>query len=113
MTLDVDFQQNPVKLEIVLGEEQQSNGLELLVNECSTHQSDNRTSFQVEITINPDTIPGPFHRNFFLKESSTSQQRTVQVNVKGKILRQGQGTATLKDGVHMKAIISKANEDEE
>lgn len=110
--MDVIFHQTPVKLETNL-DHQDTGGLQLSVTECSKSHSENRTSFEVEVAINPETIPGLFHRTFLLKEISQSQQRSVLVNVKGKILRQGQGTATLKDGVHMKSIITIENEDDE
>jgi hypothetical protein len=35
------------------------------------------------------------------------------VNVSGKILRQGQGTPSLRDGVHMKSIIAEEKDDED
>ncbi len=110
--MDVVFHQTPVKLETIL-DHQYANGLQLLVTELPKSHSENRTSFQVEVVINPETIPGPFHRTFFFQETSRSQQKSVMVNVSGKILREGQGTATLKHGVHMKSIIIEENDDEE
>jgi hypothetical protein len=112
MTMDVVFHQTSVKLETII-DHQDTDGLQLLVTELSQSQSENRISFQVEVVINPETIPGPFHRTFLLREISRSQQRPVTVNVSGKILRQGQGTATLRNGVHMKSIIKNENEDED
>ncbi|CAF3137853.1 unnamed protein product [Rotaria sp. Silwood2] len=112
MTMDVVFHQAPIKLEAIV-DHQHIGGLQLLVTELSQSQSENQTNFQVEVVINPETIPGHFHRTFLLRETSTSQQRSVIVNVRGKILREGQGTATLKHDVHMKSIITKAKEDEE
>jgi hypothetical protein len=112
MTMDVVFHQTLVKLETIL-DHQDTGGLQLLVTELPQSHSENRTRFEVEIVINPETIPGPFHRTFLLRETSRSQQRPVTVNVSGKILRQGQGTATLRNGVHMKSIIKNENEDED
>jgi hypothetical protein len=112
MTMDVVFHQTPVTLETIL-DHQHTGGLQLLVTELAKSHSENRISFQVEVVINPETIPGHFHRTFSLKETSTLQQRSVMVNVSGKILRQGQGTATLRDGVHMKSIITEEKDDED
>lgn len=112
MTFNVIFQENPMDLEIIL-DHQHTDGLQLLVNELSESRINNQLSFQVEIIINSETIPGPFHRTFVLKNKSISQENSVRIHVRGKILRQGQGTATLKDGVHMKAIVTKENEDDE
>jgi hypothetical protein len=112
MKMDVVFHQTPVTLETIL-EHRHTGGLQLLVTEFPQSHSENRTSFQVEVVINPETIPGPFHRTFLLKETSRLQQRSVMVNVSGKILRQGQGTPSLRDGVHMKSIIAEENDDED
>jgi hypothetical protein len=111
-TMDVVFHQTPVTLETIL-DHQDTGGLQLLVTELPQSHLKNRICFQVEVVINPETIPGPFHRTFLLRETSKSQQRSVTVNVTGKILREGQGTATLRDGVHMKSIITEKEADEE
>lgn len=111
-TLEVVFSQTLIKLEAI-PDYQQPGGLELFVVESPSSPSDNRTSFQVEVVINPEAISGSFRRHFLLKETSTSEQRTVRVNVRGKILRQDQGTPTLKDGVHMKSTITKTNDDDD
>jgi hypothetical protein len=110
--MDVVFHQTPVKLDIIL-DDQHTRGFQLLVTELPQSHSENRTTFQVEVIINAETIPGPFHRTFFLQDTSRSQQKPVTVNVNGKILRQGQGTATLRHGVHMKSKIIEEKEDEE
>ncbi|CAF3910005.1 unnamed protein product [Adineta steineri] len=112
MTLDVVFLQTPIQLETIL-DHQHTRGLQLSINQLPESHSKNQTSFEVELIIHPETIPGPFHRTFVLKEISTSQQRSVTVNVNGKILRQGQGTATLKHGVHMKSVITEEKDDEQ
>jgi hypothetical protein len=115
MTMDVVSHQTPVKLETII-DDQHTNGLQLLVTELTQSHSDNRISFQVEVIINSKSIPGPFHRTFLLKETSESQQqqqKSVTVNVSGKILRQGQGTATLRSGVHMKSIIKQEKDDDD
>ncbi len=85
----------------------------LLVTELVQTHSENWTSFQVEVGINPETIPGPFHRTFLLREISKSQQRPVTVNMSEKMLRPGQGTATLRHGVLMKSIITEEKDDKE
>jgi hypothetical protein len=114
MTMDVVFHKTPVKLEPILDDQHAARGLQLSVTELPQSHSDNRTSFQVEVIINPETISGPFHRTFLLTETSESQkQKSVTVNVSGKILRQGQGTATLRDGVHMKSIIKQKHNDDD
>jgi hypothetical protein len=111
-TMDVVFHQTPVKLDIIL-DDQHTRGFQLLVTELPQSHSENRTTFQVEVIINAETVPGLFHRTFFLEDTSRSQQKPVTVNVSGKILRQGQGTATLRHGVHMKSKITEEKEDEE
>ncbi|CAF4861527.1 unnamed protein product [Rotaria socialis] len=112
MTMDVVFKQAPFKLETILGD-QYARGLKLLVTEFPQLHVENRTSLQVEVIIPADTTPGLFHQTFLLRETSRSQQKPVTVNVSGKILRQGQGTATLRNGVHMKSIITEGKEDDE
>ncbi|CAF0983796.1 unnamed protein product [Rotaria sordida] len=112
ITMDVVFHQAPIELETIL-DHQQIDGLQLLVTEFPQFHSKNQISFEVEVVINPETISGPFHRTFLLRETSTAQQRSVTVNVRGKILREGQGTATLRPEVRMKSIITKDKEDEE
>ena len=111
MIMNVVYCEAPVKLEIIL-DSQPSNELQLLVTELPQSCLKNRISFQVEVVINPKAVPGPFHRTFLLRETSGSQRRPVTINVRGKILRFGQGTATLRDGVHMKSVITE-KEDEE
>ncbi|UJR24426.1 hypothetical protein I4U23_005802 [Adineta vaga] len=113
MTFDVIFDEIPIQLEIIL-DHQDSHGLQLIVNQCSNSHLNHQIRYEVEVVINGDTIPGPFHRTFLLKEiSESSSQKSIQINVKGKILRENQGTATLKHGVHMKSIIKEVNEDDE
>lgn len=111
MTLEVVFHHEPVHLQTIV-DQQNIDGYELLVTELTQKSSSKRISFEVEIIISPDSIPGPFHRTFLLKEISPSDRAPVTVNVRGKILRQGQGTATLRDGVHLKSIIMEKKDDE-
>ena len=111
MRMDVVFDHQPVQLEPIV-DHQNIDGYKLLVTELPKVQPTDRTSFEVELVINPDSIPGPFHRTFLLREKSTSEKEPIRINVTGKILRQGQGTATLRDGVHMKSIIIEKADDE-
>lgn len=111
MTMEVVFHDEPVQLEPIV-DHQIIDGYQLSVTEISKAPSMNRTSFEVELVINPDAIPGPFRRTFLLRERFTSDKEPIKVKVTGKILRQGQGTATLRDGVHMKSVIPEKNDDE-
>lgn len=112
MTMDIVFHQTPVQLETIL-DEQSKHGLQLLVTQFAQSQMGNRITLQIDVIISSDTTPGPFHRTFLLKDVSKLQQMPVTVNVTGKILRQGQGTATLRDGVHVKSILAQEKDDEE
>ncbi|CAF1198874.1 unnamed protein product [Adineta ricciae] len=98
MTFHIIFRDNPVELESIV-DHHDARGLQLTVNKYENSHSDRRVSYEVELVINADIIPGPFHRTFLLKE--VSQKRSVTVNVKGKILRENQGTAILRHAVHI------------
>ncbi|CAF0766855.1 unnamed protein product [Didymodactylos carnosus] len=111
MTMDVIFHQSPVELEAIL-DDQHKDGLQVLVTELPHSNSENRTIFQVEVVINAETVPGPFQRTILLREKSTPEERPVTVTVSGKILREGQGTATLRHGVHMKSLTREEKEDD-
>lgn len=108
--MDVVFHQSIISLHAIVDQEQ-STGLQLLVTELPESHSKNRTNFQVEIVIHRDCLPGPFHRTFTFHDTSNS--KSVLVNVRGKILREGQGTATLRDGVHMKSLLSTDDDDDD
>ena len=110
MTMEVVFHQSSIHLEAIVDQEQ-AGGLKLLVTELPQSHSKNRTNFQVEIIIHRDSLSGPFHRTFTLRDTSNS--KSVLVNVRGKILREGQGTATLRDGVHMKSILPTGEDDDD
>ena len=110
MAMDVVFHQTPTNLEAIL-DHQHASGLQIIVTQLPQSHLNNRTSFQVEVLIHRDSLPGPFHRTFSLRD--TSKSKSVLINVRGKILREGQGTATLRDGVHMKAILTTKEEDDD
>ena len=86
MTMDVTFHHEPVQLEPIV-DHRIIDGYQLSVTEISKVSAMNRTSFEVELVINPDAIPGPFRRTFLLRERSMPEQEPIKVKVTGKILR--------------------------
>ena len=112
MMMDVSFDHTPVRLDTIM-ESQSVDGCQLKVTELLQSEAKTTIRYQIEVAIDSETVPGPFYRRFQLVEASTTNVKKVTIQVRGKILRLNQGTATLRPGVHMKSIRRSSNDDDD
>lgn len=90
-----------------------SHGLQLTVKQIPKTDTNGRVHFEAELSIDRKALPGPFHQIIHLKDTTNPDRAPMKINVTGKVLREGQGTAMLRQGVRMKGVISLNDNDDD